>query len=190
MFPEPLRSYLASQPFDALAADLLDTNPWLCGELGFIFADWSTRALASAGRPHAALFLMGSAALGYSLNPTKAGRAFGRLETGRPSDLDFALVDSQLFDQAWGEMKKDDRLGHSWGITESDRQHVYWGRIAPRAIPNRTRPSREISGLTSAVRRSPEFRGYKASIRLYRERVDLEAYTIWSLASLAREGRT
>jgi hypothetical protein len=189
MIQAPLRTFLASGPVQVLATNLLDQNPWLCEQLGFSFVEWSVRQLSDAGRPRAALFLVGSAAVGFSLSPTKAGRAFRKLGAERPSDLDFALVDIELFDAAWAEMKRDDRQGRSSGIAPADREHVYWGRIAHRSIPSRTRPSRDISDMTNAARRSPEFRGYRASIRLYRERVDLESYTIWSLANLAKEGR-
>ena len=64
------------------------------------------------------------------------------------------MVDLSLFDSAWAEMKKDDRQGRSAGITPPDREHVYWGRIAHRVIPSRTKPSLELAELTNAVRRS------------------------------------
>lgn len=187
MSRETVLAYLASAPVATLAAALLDQNPWLCSQLDVHFSTWSDSLLVRLKRPRAALFLVGSAALGFSLHPEKAGRPFRMLRQSKaPSDLDLALVDLDLFDCAWREAKKTDRLGNSLGVRPVDRKNVYWGRMEPRILPKRTRPSVALLEIRDSIRRSAEFRGYPASIRLYRERSDLESYTAWSLTNLAR----
>ncbi|SCG55644.1 hypothetical protein [Micromonospora halophytica] len=48
-----------------------------------------------------AVQLVGSARLGYSLNPKKNFRRFHE-----SSDLDVAIISPELFDQAWGELRE------------------------------------------------------------------------------------
>lgn len=104
----------------------------------------------------------------------------------RPSDLDLALVDVALFDEAWSAMKSDDLNGNFSGVTDRERKNVYWGRIAEEVVPKRTPAALGIRSLSDAVRRTSTFRGYGASVRIYREAADLESYTVWSLGELER----
>ncbi len=74
--------------------------------------------------------MFGSAATGFSLNPAKAGAQFrAGSDPPKPSDLDFALVDSGFFMDTWNDLVKEDRLMGSRTQPHSIHVRVYWGRI-------------------------------------------------------------
>lgn len=170
-----------------LAERILTQNPWLCEQIGVHWNSWSRALLDSNGLRSASLHLLGSAAIGFSLSPEKAGRQFRQISgTELPSDLDLAVVDDGLFRSCWDEMVAFERLGRSTYLNESDREHVYWGRIDDYRIPSRSPAKTQARTLIDSCRRSPEFRGYPASLRVYRRWNDLFYYVVRGLQALGR----
>ena len=169
-----------------LAERLVNSNPWLCDELGIDLAAWATPMLEAQGLPQATLHLMGSAATGFSLRTEQAGRPFRQIgDTERPSDLDLGVVDEELFDSCWSAMLQEER-GIAPYLAPRTRAHVYWGRIDNRNLPARVSLRSTLRGLQDAVTRSREFRGYPASVRVYRHLDDLIGYTEHSIQTLVR----
>ncbi|MDG4760679.1 hypothetical protein [Micromonospora sp. WMMD710] len=68
-------------------------------ELNYI--RWRHLVATELGVDPMAVQLVGSARLGYSLNP---GKNFRRFREG--SDLDIAVISPELFDQAWSELRE------------------------------------------------------------------------------------
>jgi len=185
---ERVLQYL-SKDASLLAAGLVDRNPWLCNQLDVDLATWSRPILEGQGLKKATLRIMGSAATGFSLAPEKAGRPFRTISgMDRPSDLDFAIVDEKFFTGCWNEMVGSER--HGGGPCHPNRDykmHVYWGRIDDYYIPYRTRPKIVLRQLLGEIGRSPEFRGYPASIRIYRRREDLLECVLSGIRFLRRK---
>lgn len=182
------REYLTSAPLDDLVSNMLSQNPWFCEEEGVSFADVAQAVLDDADQGDAQLFLVGSAGLGFSLAPQKAGRRFRGLDAGKlekPSDFDVALVDASLFEAIWNSMTEQDRLAARWSRPR-DRKNVYWGRIDQTRVPPRTEARRTLLNLSAALTRAKPFRGYKTSVRVYRRMVDLHFYTKEGLNETAR----
>ncbi len=137
--------------------------------------------------PHATLHLMGSAATGFSLKAEQAGRPFKQIgDRERPSDLDLGVVDDGLFESCWSAMLNEERIVAHY-LTVNKRAFVYWGRIDPYNLPARASLRITLRGLQNAVTRCREFRGYPASIRVYRHLDDLIGYTEHSIQALAKE---
>lgn len=181
------RSYLQSGALDDLVRDMLDANPWFCERNSVDFSEFTEDLLSEHDRPHAELFLVGSAALGFSLAPTKAGRRFRPLGGDQPaSDFDVAMVDATLFEEIWNSMTQRDREGARWS-RERDHRNVYWGRIDQKRVPRRTSPRRLVLNISSGIRRAEPFRGHSTSVRVYRRRVDLHHYTKDGLRKTARD---
>lgn len=183
---EAAQAYLNSGPAEHLADRIIQGMPWFCDQVGIDFHNWSRDILAATGFPKASvLCLVGSAANGFSLSPEKAGAPFRMLQPDiKPSDLDFCLVDPSLFVQAWNSMIREDHLVGLHLRNDSVRGRVYWGRIEQNEIPRDQRAI--MRKLIDAIRRTPEYRGYPASIRLYRRHEDLQGYTVWCLAKLKK----
>lgn len=184
--PEVAQAYLNSGNAEQLANQILRRAPWYSNQVGLDFVSWSRDLLAVQGFSNTAvLHLVGSAANGFSLSPEKPGSPFRMLPTDdNPSDLDFCLVDQKLFSQMWNSMVKEDHLLGAHLTPDPVRIRVYWGRIEQYAAPQRERA--RLRYLSDAIRRTPEFRGYKASIRVYRRRRDLKGYTLSCLARLRK----
>jgi hypothetical protein len=78
------------------------------------------------------IVLVGSGRFGYSLAPGKFGRPFDPR-----SDLDFVMVDADLFDKSWLELIRYDFKSLTFdteivtSLTEHRRNNVYWGYLEP-----------------------------------------------------------
>lgn len=64
------------------------------------YVKWRHRVATELDVDPMAVQLVGSARLGYSLNPKKNFRKFHE-----SSDLDIAVISPELFDRAWGELR-------------------------------------------------------------------------------------
>lgn len=186
--PSYFRAFLQGSP-RALAECLLTTNPWLCDQVEIDFAAWAKPLLRDHDLPSAALYLLGSAATGFSLKAEQPGRPFKRIGgTRSPSDLDLGMVDEALFDSCWNEMTREER-GICHYLEDWDRIHVYWGIIDDYKLPARAKLKITLRNLQNAITSSPEFRGYPASIRVYRTHDDLIGYLESSIQRLRRRTR-
>lgn len=182
---ERIQAFLTENP-RTLAERIVTSNPWLCEQIGVDFAVWAKPVLKTHRLSSATLYLVGSAATGFSLRAEQAGRPFKRAGgIKRPSDLDLGIVDKELFDSCWNKMIQWER-GISCYLETLDRAHVYWGRIDRHKLPERAYLRITLRDLQNAVTRSREFRGYQASVRVYRHRDDLLGYLEHSIQVLMR----
>ncbi|MEU9082490.1 hypothetical protein [Streptomyces sp. NPDC048357] len=82
-----------------VTARLFDGTPAVWPhELSYI--KWRHRVAIELGVDPMAVQLVGSARLGYSMNPSKNYRKFHE-----GSDLDIAVISPELFEKAWGELR-------------------------------------------------------------------------------------
>lgn len=180
-----IRAFLTEPP-RTLAKRLVTSNPWLCEEIGLNFDAWAKPVLKAQGLSGATLYLVGSAATGFSLRAEYPGRLFRKVgDTEGPSDLDLGVVDKKLFESCWRKMVESERGINSY-LDVRDRAHVYWGRIDGHKLPYRAHLRITLRELQNAVRRSREFRGYPATVRIYRHLDDLIGYIEYSIRVLAR----
>jgi hypothetical protein len=190
MTQEELRQLIQGRKNDEFVdTELLNRRPW-------IFADdaehdrWrkSVADVLNASARH--ICIVGSAATGYSLSPLKAGRSFRDLTNSRASDIDLAIVNEPLFEEAWNTIVAlDRRIALRLPAPERDkmRTDVYWGLVAQRALPGNTDTARRLLLATARAGIAPPIRGYQIRCRIYRREEDLRAYHIVSLRSLRAE---
>src|SRR5262249_14393666 len=128
-------------------ANLLSRVPWIFNNDAQLFARWRRAVGRAAGVRANDVYLVGSGATGYSLSPTKPGSEFRQSgsASARPSDIDIAIVNFELFELAWNTIVRFDRGGRlnrliretygydhervSKDLTEM-RRNVYWGAIS------------------------------------------------------------
>lgn len=180
---------------------LLSGVPWIFRGDPSGFASWR-QACADAGNvlPEN-VFIVGSAATGFSLSPIKAGRPFRPVSrAGPPSDIDLAIVDEGLFMSSWNYLVKLDRgysLAKTLGLSlyhaaaQDDpltrvRINVYWGRVSHAHALAGTDFSRRLRSLFVATTRRAPFLGHQAIARVYRRYDDLLGYHVSSIRSLRR----
>ncbi len=133
------------------------------------------------GIPQRDIVVVGSAKLGFSLNPDTFPRAFSDT-----SDIDILVVSQELFDRIWMILLEWSypRRGSDLGRVEGGwarlrRKDVYWGWCVPDQIyyeglsfPHVLKPLRDIAvkwfNTFQSLSLYPEFAAHTMSGRLYR----------------------
>lgn len=128
------------------------------------------------------ILVVGSAKLGFSLNPDSFPRPFTAT-----SDVDVAVIDEALFDQIWTALLKWNYprryalMGVDLRWVRDRVNDLYWGWFRPHRLrfegllfPEELRPIRDIStswaGAFRGLARLREFATRNVSGRLYRTR--------------------
>jgi len=185
-----LRSVLNSVSIERFVeTQILGIVPWIFEDDHNAYARWRNRIALEAGVEPNCLYVVGSAATGFSLSPQKAGRMFRTLSVSGAdrSDIDVAVASEDLFLRAWNSILLIDRGSRPSGLQGfrgKIRENVYWGHISEKAIPRNTSPSRQIRSMKTACTRESPFLGYSVSLRVYRRDVDLRGYQVWSVRKL------
>jgi len=185
---------------DPLKTDLLSLKPpifvakWFVEKTPHIFAgnagahvEWRRSVADALGVSLFDLVIVGSAALGKSLNPAKVLASFDH-----ESDVDIAVISDHYFDIAWRWMR---RLGadkyrlpreaQEW-VKEHESRLVYWGSIATdQLLPHMPFGPEWVKQL-AAFSAKPPVDGREINVRLYRDHASLESY----LARSVRKART
>ena len=124
--------------------------------------------------------VVGSAKVGFSLNPDSFGRRFSE-----KSDIDIIIVDCNLFDKVWEILLKWNYprrfrlIGNDKNWAKERMEDLYWGWFRPEKIrfsglsfPETLKPLRDISTLWFSAFRSLSqvsgFTGLEVNGRLYR----------------------
>ena len=103
------------------------------------------------------------------------------------SDIDLAIASEELFIAAWNtvlNIDRSQRMSKPDDYNEKMREGIYWGHVSEKVIPKGTETSRRLTVLKASCTRESPFMGYSVSSRLYRRRVDLRGYQIWSVRKL------
>src|ERR1051326_819228 len=179
---------------DFVEANILSGIPWIFQGDTALFTAWRTAVAKEVGVAPDAIYLVGSAATGYSLNPTKPGENFRKALSGaspRPSDLDIAIVAPNFFEQAWNSIIRFDRggalgrflreqYGYKGFETGDDirqmRQNVYWGAISYVHATSGADIARTFRYVFAATTRIRPLFGHQPKARIYRRREDLLSY--------------
>lgn len=115
------------------------------------------------------VILVGSAKLGFSLDPSKFGAPFTN-----NSDLDLLVVSPKHFDQLWIDFLRwhrehEKNIGLLTRANLSDhRRDIYWGRIHPAKLTQIIDSSAVWFDVIRGLGRYPRLARWKASVRIYR----------------------
>jgi len=187
-----LRSLLNSRTdSEFVQNEILNRRPWIF-DTDEAYRSWRASVSDELGTEPDRVRIVGSAATGFSLSPLKPGRPFRQLPGvhGRTSDIDIALVDTNLFFTAWDVILFYDRgrrLSSSMEARARIRLDVYWGLVGHLSLPRNTEPARRVLTVMTVAGRVPPLRGYPIRCRVYRRIEDLLAYHIDSLRQLRKE---
>lgn len=181
-----LKTLLDTCPFaDFVDKHILNRRPWIFGS-DQEYSQWKQDIRKALGPIADQVTIVGSAATGYSLSPLKICRPFRQLDVKSQdvSDIDFAVIDSKIFEDAWGTIVELDRSGR-YRVADEDKQKirsdVYWGYISGSVLPRGTTAATRVLEIRSTLGRHPPLRGYKINCRVYRRRVDLSGYHVSSV---------
>lgn len=182
-------AYLAENDDASIVRGMTEGLPFVF-ESDDLYVSWREQVVSDVGAEPDEVFLVGSGSTGLSLNPNKAGRFFRRVgESRRPSDLDIAVVNEDLFVVGWEETSLADH-DRRLGGTPEDRQHtrtgIYWGHVSGHRVPSGSEASRRVRQLVAAAGRYRPLRGHRPTFRIYRRIEDLRIYQLHSLRNLRR----
>ena len=194
---EELESF--ASPYDFVIKRLLNDIPWIFHADQTSYTKWRIEASKASDINADYIYLVGSAATGFSLNPLKAGQDFRPLKTSEswPSDIDIAIVDPGLFESAWNTILSYDRTLRMREVIVKEskerpfkdrlarlRLDIYWGTLSSTFTISGTEEARRIRALLAATTRLSPFQGYQTRARIYRRREDLISYHIQSMKRL------
>jgi len=181
LHPPSIEALLASGDDGSVARYVIEGIPWIFRDRPSDLANWRADIEAALSPPPEALYLVGSSAVGFSLNPNKPGRPFRRSgnDLERPSDIDVAVVSEGMFHSAWDVIRQLDRersLATSRDERDTIRTNVYWGFVSQITLPRGSALSRIIRTAMAMTTARKPFRGHLATARIYRRTTDLHAY--------------
>ena len=131
--------------------------------------------------------LIGSGRIGFSLDPYNFGSPFSA-----HSDLDFVIVNSDLFDAAWLELVGlGPRLARlatevQRGVADHRTNNIYWGYMEPGNLSNAISLYRIWFPLFAGLVQYTSFAGGGISGRLYRTWDHVRSHQLYSLAEIRR----
>ena len=119
------------EPARFVEKHIFDRVPHFFGGDRDRFLRWKGQVSAALGVDPAELTMVGSAAVGISLNPYKNFQPFGE-----HSDLDVAVISSFYFQSAWRFLRQNGALRSKLGVKERGswddhtKYLIYWGTVA------------------------------------------------------------
>jgi hypothetical protein len=175
---------------DPVRQDLLTLKPadfvarWFAERPAFIFGGdqaahiaWKAALAQALNLSLFDLVIVGSAALGRSLSPSKDFTPFDA-----ESDVDVAVVSDHYFDIAWRWMRtlgagryKLPQPTQDW-IKEHESHYVYWGTIATDQLLQYLPFGPHWVPKLATIAASEPVGGRELNVRLYRDYSSLEAY--------------
>lgn len=160
-----------------VSLSLLDSPPFVFGGDWKQFSEWKRDLSRDLDVDPHAVVLVGSAAVGVSLNPVKGFKEFNTT-----SDIDVAVVSPIHFEQAWWYLRT---LGAGYfrlpppvrTVVDTHRfNYVYWGTIATdRLLPWLPFGAQWLSAASKASARDP-ISDRAVNFRLYRDPSALRLY--------------
>lgn len=190
----PFAAELAAAPdlSHLVTSHLFESVPHVFGGDSEQWWQWKTELAEDLEVDAYSVLLVGSAAVGMSLNPQKNGKPFDE-----GSDIDIAVVSTRHFEIAWYWLRnlgaRRFRLPQRVQVDVKDHAptYVYFGAIATdRILPHLDFGPQWVKALDRASHRDPTA-DRSVKIRLYRDIAALRSYQVRSIrkAREALEGR-
>ena len=157
-------------------SQVLRPVPWILRARPEDYDGWRQVVAAAGGLPADAIWLVGSAATGFSLAPESLGRDFKDATDASPSDIDLAVVAESPFVAAWDTVLSFDRRRQFYRIGRSKArviEDIYQGHLDIFSIPPDTGAHRDLILIANAASRLRLFRGHRATVWTYRRLDDL-----------------
>jgi hypothetical protein len=188
------RDMLATKPLDEIVEGTLFPA------IPFIFQSNTTlydtfRSALSAGLfvPTADITVVGSAALGFSMDPSSFGQKFN---ANNDSDVDVIVVSQSLFEKAWGDLLMWNH-GRKWSMSRSrvemilshHHRSIYWGHVWPDSLTRISAVTEPWIRSFRGLSREPELAPFNFQGRLYKSWDHALYYHVHSLRGVVGELR-
>ena len=191
---EQFRGMLADTPLDEVVEKtLFPATPFIFRTDAGIYDKFRNALSVGLAVPTTDITVVGSAALGFSMDPSSFGQRFN---ANNDSDVDVIVVSQPLFEKAWGDLLAWNH-GRKWSMSRSrvemilshHHRTIYWGHVWPdilTRISDVTEPwIRSFRGLS----REPELAPFNFQGRLYKSWKHALYYHVNSLRIVVSELR-
>ncbi|MCZ8163687.1 MAG: hypothetical protein O9275_23840 [Microcystis sp. LE19-196.1B] len=165
---------------------------WLLDSIPHIFDDskhnhilWKEKVASLLKVDSSSIILVGSSALGFSLNPTKNFKEFTK-----KSDIDIAIISHHYFSLAWHSLRNlgTEKYYFSPEMKNSIADHVsrliYWGTIATDKILPILPFSKQWYKAIDEIKKMTETEDRNINFRIYSDFDSLRAYQIDSIKKI------
>lgn len=168
---------------DLVSCHLFDAVPHLFEEDAVLWRNWRTTFASDLDVDEQSVFLVGSAAVGVSLNPHKNLKPFS--ET---SDVDVAILSYRHFEDAWHTLRNMNATARfrlskpaQIDLREHAPNYVYFGSIATdRILSALSFGPQWAKAISRAQQRDPTM-DRDIKVRLYRDIESLRRYQVRSI---------
>lgn len=164
---------------------LIDRTPYIFLSNRHTYIEWKELLAGKIGIDSHAICIMGSAGIGFSLNPNKNFRPFDHT-----SDVDIAIISNYYFELSWHNLRTlGTKLYHldptqKASVQDHVSRLIYWGTIATDRILTIFPFGKSwIEALSDMARIQPT-EGRCVNIRLYKDFESLRAYQFDNLNKL------
>lgn len=178
---------MAEEPEDVVRDHIFTGEPFVFSDHPSLYSTLRGIIARGVGLAPESVILVGSAKLGFSLDPSKFGAPFSDT-----SDLDLLVVSSEKFDQFWIEFLRWHREHESnGGLLDREKlnkhkQGIYWGHISPTDLTRITEDAGVWFDVIRGLGRHQHFGRWKATVRLYRTWRHATLSQIVALRQIAR----
>jgi len=168
------------------------TSKWLIERVPYIFhnefdyyLEWKELLSKLINVDSKAISIIGSACVGFSLNPCKNYRLFNK-----DSDIDIAIISHHHFDLAWHYLRNLGssiyRLDRNQRSSVDDHIHrlIYWGTIATDKILPILPFGKDWTIALAKMALIQPSEGREINVRVYKDFESLRAYHVNNLAKL------
>lgn len=164
---------------------LFDRIPVLFNADRTLYIDWKRKLGGLIEVDPACIAIVGSAATGVSLSPTKNLKEFDAA-----SDVDVAVISQHHFNVAWRylrmngsrRLRVDARTRNSWN--DHVKRYIYWGTIATDRLLGVLPFGKEWLAATIAMSLEPSSLGRTINLRIYTDYDALRAYQVHGVSAL------
>jgi hypothetical protein len=193
---DDFKQLLLSQPLSNLVEDhIFQGFPFVFRQTPEALDVLKRHLFSELGADPDNISIVGSARIGFSLNPDNFPRGFSEA-----SDIDVLIVDKGLFDEIWTallkwnyprrRLSKLGKIDGDW--TYQRRKDIYWGWFVPDEIrfeglsfPDALEPIRDLS--TKWFNAFHSLSQYSNHVEIARREINGRLYRTWNHASLYHE---
>lgn len=186
---EELKSALSTMtPTNFVSRWLLERVPYVFGDSIDNYLAWKHRLSDRLAVDPKAITLVGTAAVGTSLNPHKNFKDFDA-----DSDIDVAIVSQYHFNVLWRWMRGLGAAYHGLppkartAVDQHRSKYVYWGTIATDKLLGHTPLATEWVPALDAMSTVEPTKGREIKARLYADFDSLRAYHAQGIESLRQK---
>ena len=169
-----------------ISHQLFGRTPAIFGDDQAAWIDWKAELAAGLEVDPLSIFIVGSAALGFSPSIGKDMHLFQS-----SSDIDVAVISPHHFDLAWHELRSFDRSRFPATTCETlskhDLKYIYWGTVATDEVLMCFDFGKKWSARLDKMRDRPPTVDRDVNVRLYRDPASLRTYQIKGLLEARSE---